>query len=105
MYYVYLLEYKDDNSWYIGYTKELRTRLKDHQNKRGCRTTAMKNNWNLIYYKAYIEKLDAIGREKFLKGGSGIIYLKKNLIIILKKILYNENLKVGVMRPSAMRRD
>jgi len=35
MYYVYVLECADDSSWYIGYTKDLRTRLKDHQNKRG----------------------------------------------------------------------
>ncbi|HBI17543.1 MAG TPA: excinuclease ABC subunit C [Candidatus Moranbacteria bacterium] len=79
MYYVYVLECADDSSWYIGYTKDLRTRLKDHQNKRGRRTTAMKNNLNLIYYEAYIEKLDAMGREKFLKGGSGRTYLKKQL--------------------------
>lgn len=85
MYYVYVLECKDDNSWYIGYTEDLKTRLKDHQSKRGCRTTAMKNNWNLIYYEAYIEKLDAIGREKFLKGGSGRTYLKKQLNHYFKK--------------------
>ncbi|MCK5320520.1 GIY-YIG nuclease family protein [Candidatus Parcubacteria bacterium] len=40
---------------------------------------AMKNNWKLIYYEAYIEKRDAIGREKFLKSGSGRKYLNKQL--------------------------
>lgn len=78
-YYVYLLECQDDKSWYIGFTGDLKTRVKDHQNKRGCRTTSMKNNWELIYYESCLEKSDAIGREKFLKGGSGRKYLKKQL--------------------------
>ncbi len=79
MFYVYLLECQEDNSWYIGYTKDLKTRLKDHQNKRGCRTTSMKKDWRLVYYEAYVNKADALGREKFLKGGSGRTYLKKQL--------------------------
>jgi len=33
----------------------------------------------LIYYEAYTNKKDAKGREKFLKGGSGHMYLKKQL--------------------------
>lgn len=78
-YYVYLIECQDDKSWYIGYTDDLRTRIRNHQNGRGCRTTAMKNNWKLIYYESYLNKGDALGREKFLKGGSGRKYLNKQL--------------------------
>ena len=90
MFYVYLLECKQDKSWYIGYTSDLKRRIDDHQNGYGCRTTsaknnkvisrqAMKNNWKLIYYEAYIEKQDAIGRERFLKSGLGRKYLNKQL--------------------------
>jgi len=79
MYYVYLLENQNDLSWYIGYTKDLKKRLKEHQNGYGCRTTSLKNNWKLIYYEAYLDKQDATGREKFLKGGSGRKYLNKQL--------------------------
>lgn len=79
MFYVYLLESQDDKSWYIGYTSDLRKRIKDHQNGYGCHTTSLKNNWRLIYYEAYISKKDAIGREEFLKSGSGRKYLKKQL--------------------------
>lgn len=79
MYYVYLLECQGDKSWYIGYTADLRKRIKHHLSGKGCRTTAIKMNWKLIYYEAYIEKQDAIGREKFLKSGSGRKYLKKQL--------------------------
>jgi len=79
MFYVYLLECQQDKSWYIGYTSDLKRRISDHQNGYGCRTTYLKNNWKLIYYEAYIEKRDAIGREKFLKSGSGRKYLNKQL--------------------------
>ncbi|MCK5510346.1 GIY-YIG nuclease family protein [Candidatus Parcubacteria bacterium] len=79
IFYVYLLECQDDKSWYIGYTSDLKRRISDHQNGYGCRTTSLKKNWKLIYYEAYIEKRDAIGREKFLKSGSGRKYLNKQL--------------------------
>ncbi|TSD02120.1 MAG: putative endonuclease [Parcubacteria group bacterium Athens0714_25] len=79
MYYAYLLECQNDNSWYIGYTNDLKTRVNDHQRGYGCRTTSLKKNWKLIYYEAYLNKADAVGREKFLKGGSGRTYLKKQL--------------------------
>ncbi|MCK5510084.1 GIY-YIG nuclease family protein [Candidatus Parcubacteria bacterium] len=79
MFYVYLLECQQDKSWYIGYTSDLKRRINDHQRGCGCRTTFLKKNWKLIYYEAYIEKRDAIGREKFLKSGSGRKYLNKQL--------------------------
>ena len=79
MYYTYLLECQQDKSWYIGYTSDLRRRIKNHQNGYGCRTTALKKGWKLIYYEAYLNKQDVIGREKFLKSGSGRKYLLKQL--------------------------
>lgn len=79
MYYVYLLENQDDKSWYIGYTDDLRARLARHNNGTGARTTRIKKHWKLIYYEAYILKSDALGREKFLKSGSGRTYLKKQI--------------------------
>lgn len=79
MYYAYLLENQNDKSWYIGYTADLRARLKRHNDGSGAKTTARKENWKLIYYEAYLIKTDAVGREKFLKSGSGRTYLKKQL--------------------------
>lgn len=79
MHYVYVLENRDDKSLYIGFTENLKQRLSDHNNGRGGRTTKLKKNWQLIYFEAYINKSDALGREKFLKGGSGRKYLKKQL--------------------------
>jgi len=85
MYYVYVLENQVDKSLYVGYTKNLEQRVKEHINGRGCRTTSLKQNWKLIYSEAYIEQKDAIGREKFLKGGSGRKYLNKQLKSYLSK--------------------
>jgi len=65
MYYVYLLRCVDDKSWYIGYTEDLKRRLHEHQAGTGCFTTSKKTNWQLIYYEAYLNKYDAIGRENF----------------------------------------
>jgi putative endonuclease len=56
MYYVYLIKYKGDKI-YIGYTNNLRRRLKEHKTKRQ----------DLIYYEAYQSKEDATEREKQLK--------------------------------------
>jgi len=79
MYYTYLLECQNDKSWYIGFSEDLKKRIQEHRNGYGCRTTSLKKDWKLIYYESYLDKKDAIGREKFLKGGSGRIYLKKQL--------------------------
>lgn len=49
MYYVYILENQHDQSWYIGYTSNLRRRLAEHQKGTGCHTTSMKTGRKLIY--------------------------------------------------------
>jgi putative endonuclease len=85
MYYVYVLENQDDKSLYIGFTSNLRQRVKQHQSGSGGRTTRLKKNWKLIYYEAYLLKDDAVGREKFLKGGSGRRYLYKQLVNYFQK--------------------
>lgn len=79
MYYTYLLENQNDKSWYIGYTSDLKKRLKEHTSGHGSQTTKKKENWLLIYYEAYLNKKDAEGRERFLKSGSGRRYIKKQL--------------------------
>jgi len=78
MYYVYVLE-SSSKTLYVGYSHDLRRRILEHQNKKGGRTTKIKKSWRLIYYEAYIDQKDALGREKFLKGGSGRKYLHKQL--------------------------
>ena len=76
-YYVYVLRNENGN-YYIGFSSDLKTRIKDHQ--RGHTRTTKNHVYQLIYYEAYRNKADALGREKFLKGGSGRKYLKKQLL-------------------------
>lgn len=80
MYYVYVLERVTDQVWYIGFSTDLRRRVSNHNKGKGGRTTRLRGEqWALVYYEAYKDKRDALGREKFLKSGSGRRYLNKQL--------------------------
>ncbi len=76
MHYVYVLQSESDDGLYIGYSGDLRRRLVEHQTGQAF-ATAHRGPWQLIYYEAYIEELDARGREEFLKSGLGRSYLRK----------------------------
>jgi putative endonuclease len=47
--------------------------------------TAQRGPWKLIYYEAYLERLDALGREKYLKSGGGRRFLRTQLRHYLKE--------------------
>ncbi|MBU1871126.1 GIY-YIG nuclease family protein [Patescibacteria group bacterium] len=79
MYYVYVLENQNDKSLYIGFTTNIEKRVNEHNSGKGSRTTKLKEDWMLIYYESYLNKQDALGREKFLKSGSGRRYINKQL--------------------------
>ena len=76
MFMVYVIE-NEKSEKYIGYTSDLKRRLQDHNSHQNVSTR--NGIWRLIYYEAYLHKMDAIGREKFLKSGSGWRFLKKQL--------------------------
>jgi len=79
MYFVYLIESISTKKWYIGYTpKDVFSRLQKHNNFEVQSTKAFAP-WKIIYYEAYRVRLDATGREKFLKSGSGRRFLKKQI--------------------------
>lgn len=78
MHYVYVLQ-NIESRFYIGYTRDLDKRIKDHNSGKGSQTTKKSKNWKLIYFEGYLNQNDAQNREKFLKGGSGYKYLKKQL--------------------------
>lgn len=66
MFYVYILKSKLDNKLYIGYTKDLRKRIEEHNNKKS-RATKYRGKFELIYYEAYKAEEDARKREHNLK--------------------------------------
>ena len=78
MFYVYLLQSQLDEGLYIGYTGNLRCRLFEH-NAGQSKSTSFRCPLRLIYYEAYVLEEDALGRERFLKSGSGRRYLDKQL--------------------------
>jgi putative endonuclease len=84
MYYVYLLLSRKDLKFYIGFTEEVNRRVDDH-NSGKVASTADRRPLELIYYEAYLDKADALGREKFLKSGSGHRFIKKQLNHYLEK--------------------
>ena len=78
MFYVYVLRSEGDAGFYIGYTNNLRIRLKEHRAGKSF-ATAHRSPWTLVYYEAYVEQADALGRERYLKSGAGRRFLKAQL--------------------------
>lgn len=75
---LHILEDQKDKTWYIGFTKNLKKRLDAHRNKESP-YTSKKSDWKLIYAELYIHKMDALGREKYLKSGAGHSFIRKQL--------------------------
>jgi len=84
VFYVYILQSESDQGLYIGFSTDLRRRMKDHQDGKSF-ATSYRGPWRLIYYEAYLDEADALGREKFLKSGSGRRFLKNQLRNYLTK--------------------
>ena len=78
MYYVYVLKSIKDESLYIGYSSNLKLRLKEHFD--GLVTaTKDRRPLKLVYYECGLSKEKAILREKSLKTGFGRNYLKNRI--------------------------
>jgi len=84
MHYVYVLRSGKDAGFYIGYSANLRKRFDQHVTGESF-ATSYRGPWKLIYYEAYLERDDALGRERYLKSGSGRRFLKTQLRHYLDK--------------------
>ena len=84
MHYVYILRSVKDGGFYIGYSANLRRRLAQHV-KGDALATSQRGPWRLVYYEAYLEQADALGREKYLKSGGGRKLFKNQLRNYLAK--------------------
>ncbi len=83
MYYTYILLSENDNKFYIGFTKDLKKRIKQHINKEVI-STSKRGKLNLVMYEAYISEQDARSREKFFKTTKGKMQLRKQLRAFLE---------------------
>ena len=81
IYCVYVLHNSGTGMIYIGFTTNLKRRFSEHQMGKSLFTRKNKKEgrWKLIYFEGYPNRKDAESREKFLKGGSGRNYLKRQL--------------------------
>jgi putative endonuclease len=83
MFYVYCLESEINEELYFGYTKDLKRRLKEHNQLLNF-STKKYAPWKLIYYEACLNEQDAKRREKYLKTSQG----RRMLKIRIKEYLY-----------------
>lgn len=79
MYYVYILESQKDGSFYIGYTSDLKQRVKSH-NQKGSKYSSSKSPFILTWYSAFQNKQLAMDFEKYLKSSSGFAFRNKRLV-------------------------
>ncbi len=85
MYYVYVLYSKKDKKLYTGTTRNLKTRLDQH-NKGKVRATKIRRPLKLVYFEGSPNIKDAYKRETYLKTSWGKRYLKSRLKQTLKTI-------------------
>ena len=69
MYYMYVLQSLKNNSFYVGSTKNLKVRFKEHNSGNSIYTNKFRP-WNLIYYETYLNLKLAMKRESSLKKRS-----------------------------------
>ena len=86
MAFVYLIitQYKSKIISYIGWTYDLKKRVKEHNKGIGAKFTRGRK-WKLIYYEIFLNKKEAMQREYKLKKNKKIrnyikkLYLQKKL--------------------------
>ena len=85
-YCVYILFSKRDFKLYIGYSSNLKARIKDH-NDGGTTSTSKRRPLILIYCEYHRSKIDAMRREKYFKTTAG----KKAIKLMLRDSLKQRN--------------
>ena len=86
--YVYVLQSKNDKDLYIGYTIDVRGRLKEHNLGHNFSTKSLRP-WRLIFYEAYLSGYDAKRREKYLKTSQGARVIRR----MLKEYFYSQKVE------------
>lgn len=87
-YYVYLLQSKKNNQFYIGYTSNLKRRLIEHNDGENFSTKSARP-WDLIFFEGYRDDNDAKRRERYLKTNEGSKALKR----MVKEYLYQRSVE------------
>jgi putative endonuclease len=73
-----------DGKFYIGFTSKLEERIRKHE-EGVIASTAPRRPLKLIFYEVYLNRYDALRREKYLKTSKGRTTLKSMLRKYLAK--------------------
>jgi len=77
MWYVYLLQSKSKpDQRYVGATRDLKVRLKQHNSGQSAHTSKHLP-WRLVTYVAFSNERQAAEFERYLKSGSGHAFARK----------------------------
>jgi predicted GIY-YIG superfamily endonuclease len=74
----------------VGYTNDLKNRLKEHLSGK-VQSTKSNLNYQLEWYCAFKTEKQAIAFEKYLKSGSGIAFMKKRFFKSESVVLAKDN--------------
>ena len=77
-YYVYILLSEKDKNFYVGFRNDIKERIKDHQSGK-VKSTKSRLPVKLIFHESYLNKYDALRRERYLKTSKGRTTLKSML--------------------------
>jgi putative endonuclease len=80
MYYVYVLRSQIDGKFYVGFTEDLGQRLSAHNSGKNP-STQVRKPLDLIFYEAFVNKFDALRRERYFKTTKG----KTTLVQMLRE--------------------
>jgi putative endonuclease len=79
MYTFYVLKSKKDNKLYLGSTAYFKRRFSEHCSGL-VKSTKNRRPLELVYKEEFLTKKEAMGREKYFKGGGKAHNILKNLI-------------------------
>lgn len=82
MYTVYVLHSRKFDKIYIGYTSDLESRIKSHNELATKGWTVKYRPWEVVYTEEYESKSEAMGREKELKSHRGRDFIRTMIIYL-----------------------
>ena len=84
MYYVYIFQSQKDKKLYIGFTSNLKKRIRKHWAGEVI-STKTRRPLRLIFYESFLAEQDALRRERYFKTQKGKASLKQIIRNSLKQ--------------------